>query len=406
LDRDRFRRLQAALSGDGSLEGFTPEELRVAREAAEARGRELYDASTRDGSNLQARSSAELQRLGARDLSRGTRQTASDAAQQARAGMSGAMDELTFGLADYALAGADALGDAGNFEDVGRAYRTSMDHKRADDAYDEANYHVARTAGRVAGAAAGLAVAGGPRLGETVVAKMFPAASRAVRNAILIRRVPQATTVGLRRLSAAGGAAAGVSSQAISDVAQGRASSPQDYVAAAAGGAAGGLAGLSRGPVVGGAVAGGAINAAQSLVHGRLPNFGVVDGAYEGAAFGRVAGGAGKYGANALPIKAKGKLGEGLSVAKTMAMGKAPKAHQQKLELPGGYTRPDHQTSLGYIEAKFGPWAHLSARQKQAIKKWASQFRVDHWLPSDVGQALGTAFGAQAGPPARRDGRR
>lgn len=409
LNPDRFRQLQAALSGVGTLEGYTPEEIRLGREAADARGRELYDRSTRNGTNLTAQTPAQLLRLGAQDLAKAPApapaNTLQGAEQQGRAGVSGFTDELSFGLADPALALGDAIGEAHDLSDFGDAYHRSMDQKRAADAYDLANYHTARTTGQVAGALTGIAMAGAPGLGRAVLPRALPGAARAIENANLIQRIEGSSTVGLNRMAAGGGAIAGIGSQAVSDAAHRHLSSPQDYAAAAGGGAAGGLAALRGGPAAGGAVASGAINAAQSLAHGQLPGFGAVDAAYKGAVFGRSTGAAAKYGTNALPIRAKGALGESLSNAKSAAAGRLPQNAHARVKLDGGgYTRPDHQLMpdspdlLSFVEAKFGPWARLSARQQQAAKQFMERFRVDHWLPADVGQAIGAGFGAVFGP--------
>jgi hypothetical protein len=413
LDRDRFRRLQAALAGRGSLEGFTPDEIRAARATADARGRELYDQSTRTGANLQARTPAELQRLGATNLAQGSPESLlDDAKQQIRAGTSGAVDEITFGLADRALSAADAAVKSGDLREFRRAYDANMDRKRSEDAFDQAQYGTARTVGQVAGAVGGLAIAGTPGLGLRL-ARLAPNAGRVVRGLEQINklnRLGRLTTDarGLGTMATTGGAIAGVSSQALDDAVHGRLSPGRDYLASAAGGALGGRAALRGGAVVGGAVAGAAINGGQSLVHGSAPRIqDLADAAYGGGVLGRVGGAFGKYSSNALPRKGKEVLGETLSKVKSVARGERIRDSQVPKELPGGgETRADHETNLGYVEAKFGPWADTTPRQKQALRELIGKFRVDHWLPTDIGQALGVTFGSLGPPPSRANGRR
>ncbi|MCA6329159.1 MAG: hypothetical protein IM649_07565, partial [Phenylobacterium sp.] len=49
---------------------------------------------------------------------------------------------------------------------------------------------------------------------------------------------------------------------------------------------------------------------------------------------------------------------------------------------------PDHQTQSGlYVEAKFGPSADLTKNQKKAFSLDPDGFRLDHFLPQDMGAA-------------------
>lgn len=107
---------------------------------------------------------------------------------------------------------------------------------------------------------------------------------------------------------------------------------------------------------------------------------------------------AGARGSAALPPVAKGKLGEGLSVAKTILQGDRPVGFQlPKIMQNGKRTRIDHETAKGlYVESKFGPGARLSANQRYAQQQWGSGYRVDRWLPEHVGlitAPLGPAVG-------------
>jgi hypothetical protein len=97
--------------------------------------------------------------------------------------------------------------------------------------------------------------------------------------------------------------------------------------------------------------------------------------------------------AAALPIKAKGLMGEGLSVAKTVLKGDRPAAFQVRHTLQNGLTTVvDHDTAKGIsVEAKFGPWARLSKNQRQAQKQWGDLYRVDRWGPRHVGAIAASA---------------
>jgi hypothetical protein len=57
------------------------------------------------------------------------------------------------------------------------------------------------------------------------------------------------------------------------------------------------------------------------------------------------------------------------------------------------YTIPDQRTALEkLIESKFGEAAELSKRQLEAYEKLGSLYRVDHFLPQDVGSLAGFAI--------------
>jgi hypothetical protein len=100
----------------------------------------------------------------------------------------------------------------------------------------------------------------------------------------------------------------------------------------------------------------------------------------------------------ALPIKAKGLLGEALSMGKTIAKGDWPEATQVRRVMQNGKTTiVDHQTKSGLmVEAKFGPSARLSTNQRYAQNQWGPMYRVDRWLPRHVGY-IGGAIGGATG---------
>jgi|GEM_PF-3994877 len=98
-----------------------------------------------------------------------------------------------------------------------------------------------------------------------------------------------------------------------------------------------------------------------------------------------------------LPSVAKGKLGEALSVGKTLLKRDVPVKYQAVKRLARSYTRADHLTADGtYVEAKFGPKASLSNAQTRAQTELGPQYRVDWWLPKHVGYIGGGAAGGGA----------
>lgn len=100
--------------------------------------------------------------------------------------------------------------------------------------------------------------------------------------------------------------------------------------------------------------------------------------------------GAGAAWAKGLAPRAKGVLGEGLSLVKSVAKGDLPVAVQVRTPLSKSFTVADHRTLRGAtVEAKFGPYARLSKPQRLAEKEVVG-YRVDRWGPHHVGRGTGT----------------
>lgn len=98
--------------------------------------------------------------------------------------------------------------------------------------------------------------------------------------------------------------------------------------------------------------------------------------------------------------RTKGKIGERMSEARTLLSGEIPINHGKRYELEGpGHTFTDHQTARGLIvEAKLGPSARMTLRQRQAQAELGSRYRKDHWSFDDVGRVVGgAAVGVQQG---------
>ena len=113
--------------------------------------------------------------------------------------------------------------------------------------------------------------------------------------------------------------------------------------------------------------------------------------------------GAARSGAGAvsqLPSRTKGQIGERMSDGRTLLSGEIPIKHGKRLNLEGGgHTFTDHQTKSGkVVEAKLGPQAQLTLRQKQAKGELGSRYRHDQWTFDDVGRVVGgAAVAAQQG---------
>jgi hypothetical protein len=278
-------------------------------------------------------------------------------------------------------AGAGALGDAASGQDLGAAYRSRMAVERSQDQYDAQHYRTARTVGQLAGTGLGL-LALGP---------LDAAGAAGVR-------IAEATPIVGREIAALGGlgATGGVASQGVSDLQRGRLGTMGDYAGSALGGATVALTSLGVGPGKAGALGGAMTSTAQDALNGRKVNWG--DASQAALAGGYVAGPlglAGRNASNGLSIADKGRLGEALGRARTRLNGQTPQPAGRVL-VNGGpkATLPDHMTSRGVMtEQKFGPKARLSPNQRAAAKELGPLYRVDHFLPRDVGAIVAFPYG-------------
>ncbi|HMI19424.1 MAG TPA: hypothetical protein VK533_07765 [Sphingomonas sp.] len=313
----------------------------------------------------------------------------------------GALDDFTFGLDDQAYAGARALIDAANGKSLSQAYRDRIAYEHARDQYYAQHYGVARTAGKIAGSVAQLAVGGG--LGTIGKAGA---------------RIKQVTPMIGRELAALGGVGAtgGVGGQAYSDAMRGRLSSLGDYAGAGLGGAAEGVMATRGQPGKASAAGGFVTSLAQDVLNGRRPSMmKAIENASAASLLGAAGGAVGRKVSERLPSQlpslkgplpvgyrpplSKEILGESGSRARTWARGdKTVSANKERLYLDqGGFTRPDQRTLRGqHVESKYGIHADLTPRQKQAYRQLSLDYRVDQALPGDLGFLHGF-FTGQAG---------
>ena len=150
----------------------------------------------------------------------------------------------------------------------------------------------------------------------------------------------------------------------------------------------------------GGAAAGAVTSATQDILNGRPVS---LDGARQTAAIGGGIGGlgsvAGRAWSNGLSNAEKGDLGEALSRLRTMARGDRtlPGGKSRAYLKSGRYTYPDQRTLSGeLVESKFGVSARLSPRQLEAHLQPLSGYRVDGFVPYDIGMAFGLPSAALA----------
>ena len=342
--------------------------------------------------------------------------------------LQGAQDAATFGLGDqaYALvrAGLDSRRPGHGFWD---AYRNRIKAAHEVDEQDARLYKKARIAGEIGGSllpispmglvgtAAKLAGRAGKVIGtaEKVggaaaklgakaaklgakTEKFAPAASK------VARRIQETTPLTVRERAAIGvtGGVGGAGGQAYSDVANHRMSSFGDYAGAALGGTVNGLMAIRGRPSVAGAAGGAVTSVAQDGFNGRAPSLeNAALAASSSGLTGAVGGALGHAKVAQWGNKQKEKMGEIGSIARTLARGDwTTSTKKERLYLRGGrYTYPDQRTASNQmVESKFGIYAKLSDRQKEAYNQSDIDYRVDHFLPRDIAALYGH-WAAQAG---------
>lgn len=323
--------------------------------------------------------------------------------EQAAAGWHGLSDGATFGAGDQAsaLVHAGLPGD-GHWSD---RYHQQMEVLRAQDAYDQAHYPMTRTAGQVAGAVATALTPVGVEAGALRAASYVPKAARFVKGATATKRItPLARGLGdharWSAITAGAGGAMGVGGQVASDMIAGRPSSPGSYAAAAVGGATDGLGTVYFGPARGGAIGGAVGAAADDAFNGRrLSLVRMSEGAASGSVMGKGLGALGTFRAHALPGRnsglkglRKGPLGEKMSEMRSRLEGEGVHPASHTVRVGNRHTVLDHRTLTGRpVEAKFGYSATLSTPQKM-LRAQDSRYRVDHFLPEDIGKLLTLPF--------------
>lgn len=175
-----------------------------------------------------------------------------------------------------------------------------------------------------------------------------------------------------------------------------------DYAGAALGGLAGAATfPLGLGPARAGAVDSAVTSAAQDVLNGRpISAQQAAESALSGNLLGGAAGIAGRSWSNGLSKTDKGLLGETLGDIRGMVNGEqrvsSPKqrASVNGLNAPianqkGAYWYPDAVDGSTAYEDKFGVGADLSPNQKLAQKNMGQNFRLNHFLPADIGRMTG-----------------
>ncbi len=293
--------------------------------------------------------------------------------ESTKAGFRGIADSLPFEGGNVLPAAVWAAGAALSGSSPGQAFYRRLSAERGQDRYDEAMHPTARSVGKWTGTAAQMA--------------LLPAEGIFVKGGA---RLAEAAPMLAREWGVVGATGGGISaaSRGMSDYLHGERSSAAEYAGDFVGGGADAL--LSRFGYGGaaGAAGGATASVATDVLDGRAPSIEHMrQAAVAGADSGILAGAAGRSWSNSLRPRQKGDLGERLSLARTLIGGDLPRFGPKRAVYPRGRkTIPDHATIRRMlVEAKFGPSAHLSRNQRVAYEFYGPGYRVDSFLPRDVG---------------------
>lgn len=351
------------------------------------------------------------------------------------AGLNGAVDAATLGIANRTTAAVNALSGDGADRWVDR-YQANLAREDARDRYDAEHHRGARVAGEIIGTVGSIAATGGlgglaqgGLRGAQLGARLLPSALRLAppakrlapltskatgwgRDALLQRFGPQAAIGGV-------GSGVSVAGQIVTDGMAGRLTRPEDLASSAAGGLTGALTTLYGGPVRGAAAEAAMTHRVRSLLTGEPISSGAVAAdAGLGSVIGRYGHVLGARWAKGLPFAksakapgdwiSKGELGELLSRSLSRTRGLAVTDVGKGLRLKdGSLTFTDHRTGPNkVVEAKMGDsHKRLRPNQEKARVQLGDDYRVDHFLSDDIGKAYGGLL-TLLFPPSPSDGRR
>lgn len=193
------------------------------------------------------------------------------------------------------------------------------------------------------------------------------------------------------------GAGGGVLGQAVTDLQNRRLGSVGDYVGATIGGTTAAVASARGRPGQAGVIGGATTAVVQDVLNRRAVDWSdasraALAGGYVAAPFGL----AGRRFSEGLPPVAKGELGDLGGRVRTMANFRKPLPGGEWVKLDNGkVTVLDEGISTGKMsEQKFGRGVRgLSPNQLQAYNQFGDRYRVDHFLPRDVGAVVAYPFG-------------
>jgi len=332
-----------------------------------------------------------------------------EARSQLSAGLDGAMDAASMGMAERAIALHIATLRPGSGNMIEK-YNKMREIQKAADEYEAEHYAAARNIGSVAGTVASIASTGGASAAPAGFVRIAPHAAKATGwslKAAAQRLGPQAAI-------AATGAATSVGSQAATDLATGRPTSVADLIGATAGGASGALATLYAGPRAGAVAEAGVTETTRAVVAREPISLEAIErDAVAGAYLGSLGASAGVDWSSGLPWNksarkrakrwiSKEELRDRMSEIKSVLRGEGVQKRQVYHKVSGGNTRADHNTRDGKpVEGKFGFGTELSKRQNEA-KAELPDYRIDQFTPDDIGKALGGFLALIGGQAAGR----
>jgi hypothetical protein len=297
-------------------------------------------------------------------------------------------------------AGVGLLGDLGRGRSFKSRYDAIRSGQRLQDAYDALHHPLARNLGELAGAGTVVYLTDGIAAAPSA-ARLAPLAPRILGAGVK----PAVKALRPWAAAASAGSALSLAGQATSDLGAHRLSGPQAYIGSAIGGAAGGVATFKRSPSAAAAVETMVSSGVQSALTGKpMRPEDIAKNAIAGGYLGLLGHIGGFHWSDGLSSFKKGKLGESLSVGKAKIMG--DKIVRRERPRRRGHTRADFVMPGDLlVESKFGRKAPLRPLQIKARETMGPLYRIEHFLPDDIGKAVGGLLGTFSARTATRTDR-
>lgn len=309
------------------------------------------------------------------------------------AGLKALQSTLFAGQDDKLIAGVQAIldrtGESGFFQNL----HSKIERQEQLSADLQARFPVSSAVGAGVGLVGAVAT-GAPMATARLAAPRF---LNSLRNGGVLGETPRLLATPRQHLTTAfGGGAVNAGVQGALNGATGEPSSLADMAGAFVGGAVGTRATVAGGPTAGAALEGFTTSIMQDVLNERpvsVPN-GLVDAA-SGARLASLGDRIGTKWMERLPSKAKGKVGERLSIVKRIADVDWPNFREVVHYLPGGgFTRLDPGSSARkYNEAKAGDRPKVSDNQLRLRALDPSRYEIDWWHNSDIGKIIGHLTG-------------
>jgi hypothetical protein len=311
------------------------------------------------------------------------------------AGLKALQHSLTLGQDDKIIAAVQTLAGQGIDGSVLERLSANLQRQQALSSSLRTRYPVATGAGDTVGMVAALATAA-PAAAARAAAPLYLNALKYGKD---LGQIPRLTATARQHLTTSAGASLlNAGTEAMLNELTGKTTSEADFAGSLLGGALGARATTATGPTLGAALEGFVTSATKDILNGREVSLHDASlAASNNARLGTLGDHAGTRWMERLPPSAKGKVGEGLSVAKRITDWDWPNFREVNLRLSNKkLTKLDPASSKRlFVESKAGIRPEISQNQLKARSEHPEKYEIDWWHHSDSGKLSGYLLGTQ-----------